>query len=251
MTTILPGESFVVEPTLNLTLGPGIYKDPKTQNVVVANAGILHSKINAKGTTQLAYVESKTKRYIPKTNDFVVGVVVGTIGEYYKVSLQTNSPNVLLPMMGFANVTKKNRPNLKIGQGVYARVSQDIAEIDVEIECMDATTGKDGGFGVLDASGYIFDITASFANELLFNANSIYLEKLSHVVKFEIAIGLNGKVWLKCGDGLQYDEHKNVTSESLRDMKKTLGAVKYLQSCENINKSQVDSVLAQYMKGTK
>ena len=50
-------------------------------------------------------------------------------------------------LLGFPNASKKNRPNLKNGQAVYARVSQDIPEIETELECIDPTSGKEGGFG--------------------------------------------------------------------------------------------------------
>lgn len=229
---VLPGDNITLQP-IKTTIGPGIYKDPKTQNVIPTTAGDLNLKVNKKSTNQLVYIESKTKRYIPKTNDMVVGIVLGTLGESYKVSLQDFSPPVMLSMMAFPNATKKNRLNLKVGQVIYARVCQDSPEIDIEIECLDPTTGKDGGFGILEESGYVFDISLNFANELLFG-DGFYLEKLASKCKFEIAIGLNGKIWIKCGEGME-------------DFRDTISASKYLQGCEKVRRDEVDRVLAEHM----
>ncbi|EGV64163.1 hypothetical protein CANTEDRAFT_114211 [Yamadazyma tenuis ATCC 10573] len=243
---IVPGDALDIQ-QMKTTIGPGVYKNPKTQNIIPAAAGYLNVKINKKNTNQLAYIESKSKRYIPKANDFVVGIVTGTIGESYKVSLQDFSANVLLSMMAFPNATKKNRPNLKVGQVVYARVSQDIPEIDIEIECIDPATGKEGGFGMLDESGYIFEVGLNYANELLFNPSSVYLEKLASKCKFEVAIGLNGKIWIKCGDGLVYEEDQ-LTEAGANDFRYTLAAATYLKKCQKVPKSQVDAVLKESFK---
>lgn len=248
MSIIIPGESLPVDETLKTTIGPGVYKDPKTQKIIPSTAGILNTKINKKHTTQLLYIESKSKRYIPKLNDFVIGIVTGTIGESYKVSLQDFSASVLLSMMAFPNATKKNRPNLKVGQAVYARVSQDSSSIDIELECIDPTTGKEGGFGLLDESGYLFNVGLNFANELLFNPNTVYLEKLASKCKFEIAIGLNGKIWIKCGDGLVFEDEA-LSDAAANDMKYTLAASRFLTECQKIPVSEVDKLLTQCFKG--
>lgn len=254
---VIPGDSLPLNEEVSTAIGPGIYKNPKTQEIIPSSAGELINKINKRHTNQLLYIESRSKRYTPKLNDFVVGVITGTAGEAYKVSLQDFSNTVLLSMMGFPNASKKNRPNLKIGQVVYARVSQDIPEIDVEIECIDPTTGKEGGFGLLDESGYVFLINLNFANELLFNAESPVLQKLADKCKFEIAVGLNGKIWLKCGDGLvvgnqqesEDNDQMDVSDNSLYDLKVTLAASKFIQICQNISPSQVDQELKACFKG--
>lgn len=247
---ILPGDSIPVN-DIPTTIGPGVYKDPKNQTIIPSSSGILHNKTNKKQTNQLVYIDSMSKRYIPKTNDYVIGIITGTIGESYKVSLQDFSNSVLLSMMAFPNASRKNRPNLKTGQVVYARVSQDIPEIDVELECIDPTTGKEGGFGLLDESGYVFDVNLNFANELLFNPDSIYLEKLSTKCKFEIAIGINGKVWIKCGEGLVKGENDELEESGVNDMKMTIAASKFLIGCQERRREEVEEYLKECFKGMK
>ncbi|KAK6201356.1 exosome complex exonuclease RRP40 [Scheffersomyces amazonensis] len=265
MSIILPGDKFPVsrnhDESIDITLGPGLYKSVNSDTILPVQAGIFQSK-PIKKQQQLYYIDSNSRRYIPQTNDYVIGTIVGVVGgESYKVSLQDFSSCVLLSMMAFPNATKKNRPNLQIGQIVYARVSNAGNEIETELECIDPTTGKDGGFGLLDESGYLFSITnLNFTRELLFNSESPVLQKLSTRCKFEIAIGINGKIWIKCGDGLvinksdvdmDIDEsstnNKNSTTNisSKKDILVTLAAVKYLTACQHKSPDQIDTVLTQ------
>lgn len=251
MSIIFPGDSLApeMEGQSQVIIGPGIYKYPKSQEVIPHQAGILKStSASKKGTEKLLFIESNSKRYIPQVNDFVIGYITGVYGDFFKVSLQQHSAQVQLSMMAFPNASKKNRPNLKVGQAVYARVSEAVPEIDTEIQCFDAESGKEGGFGLLDESGYIFEVNMNFARELLFNKSCVFLEKLASRCAFEIAIGINGRVWIKCGNGLQTepivqnkeDEDETMTDAavagaSLQDMKLTLAAARYLQSCQFVS----------------
>lgn len=282
---IIPGDSIDLENTngnnersSKTTIGPGIYKTPQEQDIIPTQSGILKS--NSSNNNRLIYIESNPKRYIPQINDFVIGIITGIYGDFYKIQLQDFSPAVQLSMYSFPNATKKNRPNLKIGQAVYARIANCNKEIDVELDC------NGSGFGLLDESGYIFDINLNFARELLFNENSIFLNKLSTKCSYEIAIGINGKIWLKCGDGIKTnkddDEEENSTidedleaaeiaaehddidgynismskkkkndeekikkdnSSLVKDLKRTLAASRFLNICQKINLDQVDDEL--------
>lgn len=263
MNVVLPGDSLPIEKDTNtsISIGPGIYKSPITQEIIPSSAGIIHIKDTKQGANRLIYIDSNSKRYIPQTNDFVIGIITGVFGENYKVQLQDFLQSVQLSMMAFPNASRKNRPNLKVGQAVYARVSQAIPEIDVELECIDATTGKEGGFGLLDESGYLFDVNLNFSRELLFNQSSPILEKLASKCRFEIAIGINGKIWIKCGDGVPIQKEgvsindneeeegdgkqKSVstTRNSAYDLRCTLAASRYIQNCQNLTSEQIDAEL--------
>lgn len=261
MNVVLPGDSLPIDndASTSISIGPGIYKSPQTQEIIPSSAGIINIKDTKQNTNRLIYIDSNSKRYIPQTNDFVIGVITGVFGENYKVQLQDFLQSVQLSMMAFPDASRKNRPNLKVGQAVYARVSQAIPEIDVELECIDATTGKEGGFGLLDESGYIFSVNLNFARELLFNQNSPILEKLASRCKFEIAIGINGKIWIKCGDGIPIQKEgassngnedeeskqqsKDTSKNYVYDLKCTLAATRYLQSCQHLKSEEIDAEL--------
>ena len=258
-TIIIPGDKIPIDNNdgIATSIGPGVYKDPKVLTLIPSTAGLISIKINKNKTNRIVFIESNSKRYIPQVNDFVIGVVTGVIGEAYKVQLLEFSSPTILSMMAFPNATKKNRPNLKIGQAVYARVSQAIPEIDTEIECIDPVSGKEGGFGLLDESGYIFNINLNFARELLFNPNSIVLQKLASKVKFEIAIGINGKIWLKCGDGLKLNDANNDDMEEepqqsnsfVRDMRATIAASKFIIQCQSTSSENIDKLLTESFRG--
>lgn len=260
---IIPGDPIpsLTQTENTITIGPGIYKSPRTQEIIPLQAGRLKEVVlNKKTQEKLIYIDSNSKRYIPQSNDYVIGIVVGAYSDAFKVSLQEFSMPVQLSMMAFPNATKKNRPNLKVGQAVYARVSESVPEVATEIECIDPETGKDGGFGPLDESGYIFNVNMNFARELLFNKSCIFLEKLATRVAFEIAIGINGKVWIKCGTGVSgeaskeegedVDMDKQDPAVSVKDMKMTLAAANYIQACQTITKEEASDALKRAFKNT-
>ncbi|KAK6874150.1 Exosome complex component RRP40 [Candida tropicalis] len=264
-TIITPGDNLPIEDitSVKTTIGPGIYKKPKTQELIPSTSGIFHKISNNSKNSQLIYIESNSKRYIPHNNDFVIGLIIGTIGENYKVSLQANSIPILLGFYSFVNASKKNRPILKNGDLVYGRIINDIIEIDNEMECIDSS-GKESGFGLLDDSGFLFDVNMNFARELLFNKNSIFLELLALKCKFEIAIGINGKIWIKCGNGIQKkdsDNNNNTNGDEddqemkdvgeddvVKDLKNTMAAVKFLTRCQYVTQDKLKDELNKAFK---
>ncbi|OBA19680.1 hypothetical protein METBIDRAFT_79672 [Metschnikowia bicuspidata var. bicuspidata NRRL YB-4993] len=256
---IIPGDSLSshLNEESTITIGPGIYKNPRTQDIIPLQAGFLKDETTSKkNKEQLIYIESNSKRYIPQVNDLVLGIVTGSFSEFFRVQLQEYSQPVQLSMMAFPNATKKNRPNLKVGQAVYARVSEAVPEVVTEIECIDPETGKEGGFGPLDERGYIFDVNLNFARELLFNKSFVVLEKLAAKVPFEIAIGINGKIWLKCGADEPEEQNedgdiemKDSATVTLKQIKITLAAAKYIIACQHIPQERVDAELKKALKG--
>ncbi|OUT23364.1 hypothetical protein CAS74_001682 [Pichia kudriavzevii] len=191
---VVPGDSIKLASSNNITLGP---------NIVVAGDSTLHpttagffvSKNTNKATT-LNYVESARGRYVPQVGDLVLGTVVGQFGDYYRVSLNENSVDVILNIFSFPNASKKNRPRLQVRELIYARVASTEKNVDVELSCIDPVTGKDGGFGPLNG-GYVFNVSTAYSRFLLFTPNAPVLKKMVEKLQFEIAVGVNGKVWVK------------------------------------------------------
>ncbi|GMM35327.1 exosome non-catalytic core subunit [Saccharomycopsis crataegensis] len=233
MSIIIPGDQLPVdETTLNskkLTVGPSIYVDPLLDNqMTISNAGIFTHK--EKKTKQLITVESSSKNYIPAVGDLIVGTVLGGFGEFFKVSLSNYKPPAILSYMAFENATKKNRPNLKTGSLVYARISAYDPNIDVELECFNPTTGKAEGFGEL-TGGTVVEVDLGFARYLMFNENNPVLEHLSKKCQFEIAIGVNGKVWIKGGD-----------------LVTTLACCQYIEQAQRLASGELEQLLKKLWK---
>ncbi|CAN6651813.1 exosome complex component Rrp40p [Trichomonascus vanleenenianus] len=195
MELILPGDKLqnVTEETV---LGPGIYQSPLADEAIPCKAGLLVSQ--RKRGAEIKFIESNSRRYIPAAQDYVVGVVIGKHSEGYRVLLQDQSPPVRLDQFAFENASKKNKPNLAIGTAVYARVSVAERDIEAEIECFDATTGKAAGFGELKA-GNIINVSLAFARHMRFHGHPV-LTAIGEKVAYEIAIGVNGKIWVNAPD---------------------------------------------------
>lgn len=195
MTQLLfPGDSLAVT---DASLGPNLTGDSNGAAVAVS-AGALLTK-QRHNAPQLYYVDSPFGRYTPDVGDLVLGTIAGQLGEFYKVELNEFSSPAILNMFAFPNASKKNRPRLEVRDLVYARVDAVHVAVDPELSCVDSITGKDGGFGVL-RGGYCFNVPPAFARYLMYTPNAPVVAKLVQKVEFEMAIGVNGKVWVKAGD---------------------------------------------------
>ncbi|ONM39547.1 PNAS-3 related [Zea mays] len=104
-------------------------------------------------------------------------------------------PNLaFLPVLSFEGGTRRNIPKFKIGTLIYARVVKANSIMNPELSCMDAT-GKAAKFGQLK-DGYMFDTSTGMSRMLLSSPTCPVLEVLGKKLSFEIAVGLNGRVWV-------------------------------------------------------
>lgn len=112
-------------------------------------------------------------------------------------SLDVNGPfPAQLPMLAFEGVTRRNRPNLKTGDVVYARVVTANKDMDPELSCVDAI-GRAVGFGPLQG-GLVFGVNSAYARALASKPRPPVLVALEAAeVAFEMAVGANGRVWVK------------------------------------------------------
>ena len=89
---------------------------------------------------------------------------------------------------------------------MYARVSRASKWEDTEIECVNSATGKADGMGPLKG-GMVFDVSPAFARRLMMGTDKqgtskgavVVLEEVGEKVKFEVAVGRNGRVWVDSG----------------------------------------------------
>lgn len=203
---VVPGDNITISDsqidnsnnTNNISLGPNITLSNENTLQPLTSGLFITTSTTKKNSnpSNLYYVDSASGRYIPQVGDLVIGTIIGQFGDYYRVSLNEFSKEVILNIFAFPNASKKNRPRLQIRELIYARVSSTEKSVDVELSCIDPTTGKDGGFGVLN-NGYTFNISCAYARFLLFTPNAPILKKMVEKLQFEIAIGVNGKIWIK------------------------------------------------------
>ncbi|KAK3161480.1 hypothetical protein QOZ80_1BG0077640 [Eleusine coracana subsp. coracana] len=169
-----------------IKIGAGLRQDCDT--IQATSAGMLRlSKPNK------YWVESSHKSYIPSVEDTVLGVVVDIKPDNFLVDIK--GPYLaFLPVLAFEGGTRRNIPKYEVGTLVYARVVKANSIMNPELSCMDAM-GKSTEFTDLKG-GYMFDTSTGLSRMLLSSPTCPVLEALGKKLSFEIAVGMNGRVWV-------------------------------------------------------
>ncbi|TEB22756.1 hypothetical protein FA13DRAFT_1694959 [Coprinellus micaceus] len=197
---VFPGQS-VPAKHVNLKLGPGLqqqasYSDPSESTVVATKAGLLQHSANRSKW----WVDSNSRRYVPAPQESVVGAVTQRQGEGYRVDIG-GAHQASLDALAFEGATKRNKPNLKVGSLVYARVSLAHKDMEPELECFDAQTRKSEGYGELKG-GFIIRCSLKMCRNLL-DPKHFLLPLLGSKFPLESAIGMNGRVWISAKEPRQ------------------------------------------------
>ncbi|KAK2463315.1 hypothetical protein APHAL10511_004626 [Amanita phalloides] len=197
---IFPGER-VPASHVNLKLGPGLLQttnpdstpsDVGTKDkpfIIATKAGELKQSANGKQW----WVDNNSRRYVPALQESVVGVVTQRLGETYRVDIGS-AHHATLDALAFEGATKRSRPNLKVGSLIYARVSLAHKDMEPELECYDAQTRKAEGFGELKG-GFVVRCSLKMCRNLM-DPKHFLLPMLGSKFPVEIAIGMNGRVWI-------------------------------------------------------
>ncbi|KAK5111886.1 hypothetical protein LTR62_004618 [Meristemomyces frigidus] len=205
-TILLPGQTVPVSglPKTKkgtLTLGPGLYHTPPA-TITATTSGNLQTDPR-KGALWLDHGHG---RYLPAVNDLVIAQVHHGSTDNYSCIITPHTPYALLGQLAFEGASRKTRPKLESGDLVYARVLSAGKGEDVEIECFNSATGKAEGMGPLK-NGFVFDVSPSFARRLMMGSDKegrskggvVVLEEVGEKVRFEVAVGRNGRVWIDSG----------------------------------------------------
>ncbi|KAK5641242.1 hypothetical protein RI129_009789 [Pyrocoelia pectoralis] len=167
--------------------GPGLHSHEEPNCLLVTRAGILCFK-----SPNTYWIDGQQKRYYPKRGDLVVGIIKKT-GNICKVDIGSSELSSL-SMLSFEGATKKQKPDLQVGDIVYAKLLSAHREMESELVCIDSYY-KAGKLGPLSNDGFIMNISLNFVNRIL-DINCPLLKTLGQKYVFEIAIGMNGKVWI-------------------------------------------------------
>lgn len=174
--------------TSKIILGPGLRQ--VGEKVLACKAGPLRLK-----STNLLWVDSLQKRYIPSRGETVIGVVTQKAGDIFRVDIGANELSAL-PYLSFEGATKKNRPDVQIGDLVFAKLLVANKDFETELICMDSM-GKKQRLGVL-RDGFVFNCSINTARKLRNNESELMKLIPGHIqVPLEIVIGMNGRVWIK------------------------------------------------------
>ena len=168
--------------------------------IVATRAGVLSLR-----PPNRFYVASSSRRYVPAVGDTVVGVVLDRATEFYRVRLHATGV-AQLPVLAFDGATKRNKPSLAVGATVFARVAACHRHLDPELSCTAAGVGpkKDwmtgqSVFGELKG-GTLLRVPTGHARRLL-DPRAAVLTALGAALPFEVAVGVNGTVWVQAAKG--------------------------------------------------
>ncbi|KAJ8674033.1 hypothetical protein QAD02_005295 [Eretmocerus hayati] len=193
---VMPGDRIkcieLADKKQKIILGPGLR--PDGEKVYACKAGILKKRIS------IYYVDSYQKRYVPSQGENVVGVVTQKAGDIFKVDIGA-SEAASLSYLGFEGASKRNRPDVQVGDIVYAKLIVASKNMEPELVCVDSF-GKKGKLGVLSANGMLFSCSLSLVRKLL-RPDFPLLHLLSEELKYELAVGMNGKIWIKSKNSVE------------------------------------------------
>ena len=133
-------------------------------------------------------------------------------------------------MLSFEGATRRNRPNIKSGDVVYARVVAASRDLEPQLSCVDAA-GRAAGFGHLK-EGMLVSVSSAYARQLLAGppAQAPVLGALGSSLAFELAVGVNGRVW--------------VAASSVRA---TVLVANAITTCEFLSPTQVQTLVARLL----
>lgn len=188
---VMPGDILKDIATVNkkhvVILGPGLRREADT--VFSYKAGVLKKLDPA-----VYYVDSYQKRYVPNHGENVVGIVTQRGGDIFKVDIG-GSEQASLSYLAFEGATKKNRPDIQVGDLVFAKLLVASKDMEPELVCVDSH-GKEKKLGALSSDGMLFTCSLSLIRKIL-NPNLPLFNTLAHSHAFEVAAGMNGRVWVK------------------------------------------------------
>ncbi|XP_078267892.1 exosome complex component RRP40 isoform X1 [Rhinoraja longicauda] len=160
----------------------------------------------------------KKQLYVPTKAEYVIGIVTTKSGDIFKVDVG-GSEQASLSYLAFEGATKRNRPNVQVGDLVFAQFVVANKDMEPELVCIDSC-GRSNGMGVIGPDGLLFKVSLNIARKLL-SPNCEVIKNLGDLYPFEIVIGMNGRIWVKA-----------------KTIKHTLLVANVLESCENMTTEQ-------------
>jgi len=197
---LLPGDQILasqIPTSQKRKIGHGLQQEPDSDNFTATIGGLLDVDYRKKA----AQIATPDARYIAKAGDLVIAQVRVSAAEFFHLHINPYSPQAILPQLAFEGATKKTRPQLKSNDLVYAKVVSAQKNMEIELSCVNPSTGKaePDGLGPL-TGGMVFDVSPGLADRLLKKQGVVALEELGSRLPggFEIAVGKNGMVWVDC-----------------------------------------------------
>uniref|UniRef100_A0A0B7AMH7 Uncharacterized protein n=1 Tax=Arion vulgaris TaxID=1028688 RepID=A0A0B7AMH7_9EUPU len=140
-----------------IILGPGLMEDGDI--IKVTKPGILRFR-----EPGIYWLDCHQKRYVPCKGDEVVGIVTQKNVEMFRVDIG-GSELASLPYLAFEGATKRNRPDVKVGDVVYAKLLVANKDMEPELVCIDSH-GRSSGMGVIRGGGFLLHTSLNLARNV-------------------------------------------------------------------------------------
>ena len=168
-----------------------------------------NNKVNFNMSSQL-----QGKYYSPKTDDMVIGTIISKNAEQYKVDIKTYT-HAILSSLEFEGATKKSKPNLKIGDLIFAKVSK-VNKYDSPLLTCISNDGKswssgEAFFGVIN-EGNLFSIPLNMVN-LYFYFGDACFKRINDACEYEFSLGHNGQIVVNCQDKSNIKKVKEIIND--------------------------------------
>ena len=192
---VLPGDTIALstlpsplDSSSSIILGPGLHYDKDTGAFTAHACGLVREP------SSLTYYVDGHRPGVSSlsTGDLVLGIVVRRQMESLLVDIGYNE-FASLSLYDFEGSTKRTKPNVDRGDVIYGRLKID-GQCQPTITCV-TEDGKADGMGVLHENGYLFDMPVEVANDLIVDDD--LLRELGKEIPYEIAIGANGRIWIR------------------------------------------------------
>ncbi|XP_026187119.1 exosome complex component RRP40 [Mastacembelus armatus] len=230
---LLPGDEFLFEAenTISLTghvkaekvvCGPGLRRSG--DRVLVCKSGVLRHK-----QPNMFWVDSQQRRYVPTKGESVIGIVTVKSGDVFKVDFG-GSEQASLSYLAFEGATKRNRPNVQVGDLVFAQFLIANKDMEPELVCIDSS-GRANGMGVLGGGGLLFRVSLGLVRRLLAPHSEVRSD-LEKLFPCELVVGMNGRLWVR--------------SSSIQQ---TLIIANLLQSCDTMTAPQRQELFRRVKQG--
>jgi exosome complex component RRP40 len=144
------------------------------------------------------WIAGNQKRYEPAVEDAVVAIVIDRHAEEYRLDIR-GTDTAVLSTLAFEGATKRNKPALNIGSALYCRITSATKDMDIEASCVEPGSSRswvsgETLYGELKG-GNLVTVSIALARSLQ-DKNSRILAELGSRMRFELAVGANGRIWL-------------------------------------------------------
>lgn len=230
---VYPGDVVTLTQGVKTNIGHGLMQDG--DSCTASKFGLLVKEDGKE--SNMVWVNNSQKMYLPRFEDVVVGTIIEKHGESYKIDIGTTHPAVL-PSTAFEGATRRNKPNIQVGALMYARVVLANKHIDTELTCTSPHCKKDwvtneALYGELKG-GYCIEAPLDLCQTLL-RDDCCVLQALGQYIPYELAVGVNGRVWVNSAAPLHTILVSNaiLNSHNLPDDKIKAMVNRLVQSVQN------------------